>query len=127
MIHQDNNIFRMNARFFRRLVEQILRMIDDVLVERGRLGDIDNERFVLASAGTPCLLPSARDIAGIAGHDARLQLANIDAEFECIGRNDALNRAVAQAFFDGAAFGWQITAPVAFNRFILQLIFGNFV
>ena len=69
-------------------VEQRLRLAHEVLVERVLGGDEDREA-VLAAAGASPLLAEARDRSREADRDRAVEVADVDAELERVGRRDA--------------------------------------
>ena len=73
-------------------------------------------RSSAAAAGAAGALPGGGDGAGVSGHDAGVERADVDAEFERVGGDDAANAAVAQTAFDFAPFARQIAAAIAANR-----------
>ena len=66
-----------------------------------------------APAGAPQLLPRARHRAGIAGEDRDVQRADVDAELQRVGGDDAEDLAVAQAALDRPALRGQVAAAIA--------------
>ena len=54
--------------------------------------------------------------AGVSGHHARIERADVDAQFQRIGRHHAADAAVAQAALDFAPLAGQIAAAIAANR-----------
>ena len=88
-------------RVLRRPPEEVVGVLDDVLVQ-GRAGrDQHRRRRPLPPAGPARLLPRAGDGARIARHDARFQLAHVDAQLQRVGADDAQHVAAAQAPLDG--------------------------
>ena len=69
-------------------LEQRRRLAHEVLVERVLRGDEDREA-VLAAAGASPLLAEARDRAREADRDRAVEVADVDAELERVGRRDA--------------------------------------
>ena len=53
---------------------------------------------------------------GIARHHAGVERADVDAQFERVGRDDSADAAFAQAALDFAAFAGKIAAAIAANR-----------
>ncbi len=70
--------------------------------------------------GTPGLLPSAGDRTWIAIDDACLQLADIDAELQCIRTDNTADAAVSQPFLNLTALLRQISTAIATNRLARQ-------
>ena len=88
-------------------------MVDDVLVDRGAGRDEDRDARPRPPAGPPELLPGRGDRARVAGHDRHVEPADVDAELERVGGDDAEDLAVAQPALDRPALGRQVAAAVA--------------
>ena len=61
---QDVQVVRVEARLLGRSLEQELRMVDDVLVDRRSRGDQDGDAGALPTAGAAELLPGRRHRPG---------------------------------------------------------------
>ena len=96
-----------------RALEDELGVADDVLIERQTGGDKDRKRGGTRAPGTTNLLPQAGNAAGVAAEQRRLQIANVDAEFERVGGGHGAHLAAAQPCFDGAPLGGHIAATIA--------------
>src|SRR5439155_5816936 len=59
------------------------------------------------------LLPGAGDGARVAGQDRDVERADVDAQLECVRRDDTEDLAVPQASLDRPALRRQVAAPVA--------------
>ena len=88
-------------------------MVDHVLVDRRARRDEDRDARVLAPAGPPELLPRRGDRARVARQDRGVEPADVDAQLERVGRDDAEDLAVAQAALDRAPLRRQVAAAVA--------------
>src|SRR5262249_61959449 len=73
----------------------------------------DRGRPPAPPAGAPGLLPQRGDAAGIAGEHGDVEVADVDAELERIGRDDAEHLALAQTLLDRPATRRQIAAAIA--------------
>ena len=113
VVEQDVQVVGVDQRLFAALAEKIVRVRNDVLVEGGRRCDHDHQRFAIAPARAPGLLPGAGDGAGIAAQKAGLQLADVDAQFQCVGRRHDSDFARAQRALNFAPLRGQIAAAVA--------------
>ena len=91
------------------------RIPDDKLVERGAARHEHRRRSAAAASGASRPLPGGRDRAGIAGHHTHVERADIDPEFQRIGRDDGADDALAQALLDFAPPLRQVAAPIAAN------------
>ena len=74
------------------------------------------ERQVVAAAGAAHLLPGAGERARVAGEHRGVEPADVDAQLERVGGDDAADAALAQAALDRAALVRQIAAAVALDR-----------
>ena len=95
---------------------QVVRVGHDVLVEGAAARHQYGRRRRPTPPSPAGLLPGAGDAAGVAGHNHGVQPANVDAQFQGVGRHDAAHRAVAQTRLDATALGGQVAAPVAADR-----------
>src|SRR5688572_29274245 len=87
-------------------------MANDVLVERLARRDEHAERRLLAPARATEPLPGRRDRTREAVEDRDVERADVDAEFECRGADDAIDATRAQAALGRATFGRQVAATV---------------
>ena len=101
------------ARLLRPRAEQELRVVDDVLVDRGAGRDHDADAGPRPPTGTTELLPGAGDGTRVARQDGDVEAPDIHAELQRVGADDPEDLAVAQALLDGAPLGWQVPAAVA--------------
>jgi hypothetical protein len=99
---QDVEVVRVDPGLLGGLVEDELRVVHDVLVDRGGRGDEHRHARPIAAAGTPDLLPGGRDRTGVAGEDRRVEAADVDPELEGVRGDDAEDLAVAKALLDRA-------------------------
>ena len=86
MREQDVQVVRVEPGLLRRVVEQELRVVDDVLVDRRARGDEHRDAGALPPAGPTELLPRGGDRSRIAGEDRHVQSADVDAELERVRR-----------------------------------------
>ena len=100
--------------------EEVVGMLDDVLIERRARSDQNRKRGRLAAAGAAGALPSGSDGAGIAGENDRIERADIDTQFESIGRDDGANFAGSQTLLNVAALLRQIAAAIAAHRLVRE-------
>ena len=112
---QHMEVVRIEPGLFGRAVEQELRMVDDVLVDRRSGRHKHRDACLLAPASTPELLPRRGDGPGIARQDRSVEAADVDAELERVRRDDAQDLAVAQAAFDGSPLRGKVTTAVTAN------------
>ena len=110
---QDVEVVRVRARLLGRALEQELGVVDDVLVDRGAGRDEDRDARARPPAGPPELLPGRGDRARVAGQDRHVEPADVDAELERVGGDDAEDLAVAQPALDRPALGRQVAAAIA--------------
>ena len=91
-------------------------MLHDELIERRGGRHQHGAGTSAAASGAAGALPGGRDRAGIAGHDRGVERANVDAQFQRVGRNHAADAAFAQTVLDFAALAGKIAAAIAANR-----------
>ena len=82
---QDVQVVRVEARLLGRALQQELRVVDDVLVDRRARGDQDADARLLAAPRSAELLPRPGDRARIAREDGDVEGADVDAELERVG------------------------------------------
>ena len=87
------------------------------LIERRGGGHEHSAGRPIAAARAPCTLPRGRDRSRITGHHARVQRADINAQFQRIRGDHAAHAPFAKAAFDFAPLSRQISAAIAANRF----------
>ena len=116
MIHENFEIVRLDVGVFGRAAEKIVRMLDDELIERRGRGDQHRAGSAAAASGASGALPGGGDRAGIAGHHAGVERADINAQFQRVRGDHAANAPFAQAALDFAALAGQIAAAIAANR-----------
>ena len=117
VIDKNFEIVRLDVGVLGRAAEEIVRMLDDELIERRRRSDEHGAGSAAAASGAARALPCGGDRAGVAGHHAGVERADINSQFEGIGGNHAADAAFAQAALDLAAFAGQIAAAIAANGF----------
>src|ERR1700682_263063 len=88
-------------------------MAGQELVDRAAGADQYPHRGFIAAACPPQLLPGGGDAAGIAAEHGCLHLADVDAELEGVGGDDAPTLAAAQPPLDLAPLARQVSAAVA--------------
>ncbi len=113
MVHEDERVVRIHARVLGRRPEEVLGVGHHELVQRRARRHQDGRRPAAATAGAAGLLPERRDPAGIASQHRDVQVADVDAELERVGRDDAEHLALAQALLDRPAPGGQVAAAIA--------------
>ena len=116
MVDEHGQVVGVDAAHFRRLAAEVFGMVDDVLVDGHGTGDQHAQRLAAAPAGAADALPGRGDRARVGGQHHGVERADIDAQFQGIGRDHGLDLAVAQPFFDLAAHLGQIAAAVAAHR-----------
>ena len=89
-----------------------VRVPHHVLVQRLRTGHHHTECGLLAATGTAETLPGGGHAAGVAIEDDHVQAADVHAQFQRRGADDAVDVAGSHRTLGLAAFGRQITAAV---------------
>ena len=89
MVHEDERVVGIDARVLGRRAEEVVGMRDHELVERRAGRHEDRRRPAAAPPGAAGLLPERGDRARIAGEHGDVEVADVDAELERVGRDDA--------------------------------------
>ena len=110
---QDVQVVRVQPGLFRPAAQEELRVVDHVLVNGCLRGHEDCHRDIASPAGPAHLLPGGGDGARVAREDRNIQAADVHAQLEGVGRDDAQHLAIAQASLDGAPLRGQVATPVA--------------
>ncbi len=95
MIDQDFEIVGLYEGVLGSITEKIIRMAHDELIERRRRSYQHGAGASTAASRASGPLPRGGDSAGVSGHDDGIERADIDAQFESTGRNDAANFSIA--------------------------------
>jgi len=110
---EDVKVVRVDPGLLGRLVEDELRVVDDVLVDGRRRSDQDRDARAQAPAGPPRLLAGGGDGARVTGEDGDVEAPDVDPELEGVRRDDAEDLAVAQPLLDGPALRGQVASAIA--------------
>ena len=113
VIEQDLQVVRVDERVLRRGAEEVVGVPDHELIERRARRHQHRRGSAGAAAGAAGPLPRRGDRARIAGHDRRVERADVDAELERAGRHDRPHAALAQAALDLAPAQRQVAAAIA--------------
>src|SRR5207302_7139860 len=113
---EDQQVVGVDQSLLRISPKEILRMVDEVLVERAARGYVDGGRGTAAPAGAADLLPGARDRPRVTAENGGIQVPDVDPQLERIGADHATDRPVAQAVLDLATLQRQIPTAVAADR-----------
>src|SRR5438093_477033 len=103
MADQNMNVVGIDQAHLGRLAQKIFRVMDNELIQWRAGRHEHGHRHSAATAGTSDALPGRSDRARITCKHGGIETANIDAEFQGIGRNDAADMALSQSPFDLAA------------------------
>ena len=133
-MQQNQQIVGIDAAMLGRECKKVIGIFHDELIERIASCNQDRERSACAAACASGLLPGAGNRAGVAGHDAGFQIADINTQFQGVGADHAHHFACPQTAFYFAAQIRQVTTAVAgdimivlrfgFDKFIFE-IFGQ--
>ena len=111
--HEDLEIVRVHVGMLWGALEEVLGMIDNVLVERGRSGHQDRDRGSLPATGAPRALPCGGDRTRVSGQHHGVERTDIDAELQRIGRDDTEYLPIAHLPFNFAPLPGQIATAIA--------------
>ena len=110
---ENVQVIGVEQRVFRGLVQEVVRVADDILVDGRRGCHEEHNAGALAPSGASRLLPRAGDGAGVSAQHARIQRADVDAQFEGVGGHHRVNLPGTKPALDFPALGGQVSAPVA--------------
>ena len=96
-----------------RRVEEIRRMTHHELIDWRARRHEHCRRSGASSSGAPRPLPRSGDRARISGQHTYVECADVDAELECVGRDDRLDDSVPQLLFDLAPPLREVPATVS--------------
>ena len=113
MLGHDAEVVRVDAPVLRCRFEEVLGVVHQVLVDGVVPGDQHRQRGGLPTTGPAGLLPRRGDGARVAGDDARIEAADVDAELERVRRHDALHVAVAEPPLDAPSLLGQVATAVS--------------
>ena len=98
---------------FRRPLKEKVWVLNHILVKGATRRHQDRQRPFLRASGAAHLLPNTRNGAGVATQHRRLQPADINAQFQRIGRHHPAHRPAAQPRLNRPPLSRQVAAPVA--------------
>ena len=112
VVEQDQRLVRLDARVLGRRALEEFRMAHQVLVQRIGTGHQHAQRRLLPATGAAEALPGGRDRAGIAVEHHHVEAADIHAQLQRRGADDAVDAAGAHRAFGLAALLRQVAAAV---------------
>ncbi len=115
MADGDVRVIGVDDGVFRILVKEIVRVAHEVLINGRVVGDQEDQGFLRAATCASGLLPRAGDGAGVADHEAGVEAADINAEFERVGAGDAEDIAFGKTPLDLAALLGEIAAAIGLD------------
>ena len=89
VIIHDVRVGRVDNRSLRRPAEELVRIVDEVLVQGVLAGHQDHQRHILRPAGPPGLLPERGNRAREGAQQGRIQPPDVHPQFEGVGCGDA--------------------------------------
>ncbi len=113
VVEQDIEVVGVDQRLLRRLPEEVLRVGDDVLVQRVGRRHHDQKRHAPPPPGAPGLLPGGGDGAGVAAQHAGVELADVDAQLQRVGGHHGGDAPRPQFPLDLTPLGGQVAAAIA--------------
>ncbi len=112
VVEQDQRLVRCDARMLGRGLGEEVRMPHHVLVQRLRAGHHHPQRGLLATTGAAEALPGRGDAARIAVEDDHVQAADIHAQLQRRGADDAVDVPGTHRPLGFAPLGGQVAAAV---------------
>jgi len=112
MLGQDHRVIGVEPRMLRAALQHVFGVGDQILVDGVGRCHQHSDRHALPAARASHLLAGAGDCAGIASQHSRIELADIDAQLQRIGRHDGSHGALAQPALDLASLRWEIAAAI---------------
>ncbi|MCW0466126.1 hypothetical protein NB705_003199 [Xanthomonas sacchari] len=112
VVEQDQRLVRGDTGVFRRGIGEEVRVPHHVLVQRLRTGHQHAQRRLLATSGAAEALPGGGDAAGVAVEHHHVQRADVHAQFQRRGGDDAVDAAGAHRPLGLAALAGQVAAAV---------------
>src|SRR5215475_163094 len=118
VIDEDMNVVGIDKPHLRRLVQKIVRVIDNELIERCAGGHKYGNRHSTAASGSADPLPARCDRPRITCKHRHVQAPDIDSQFQSVCRNHSANAALAQSTLDLPALVRQVSAAISNDRFL---------
>ena len=115
VLQDDVWIVRVEPRLLDGSLCDKVRVVDEILVNRCVFCDIDDDGAAAFSSDAARLLPEGCHRAWMTGKDAQIEIADVDAQFESIRRDDRVDDAVEEIVFEFAAFGRKKAAAIGLD------------
>src|SRR5260370_13442430 len=103
MVNQNLEVVRVDVCVLRRAFEEVLRVFQDVLVQRRAGSDQHRERRGLTPAGPSRALPRGCNGARVSGHHHRVERSDVDAQLQGVRGHYCSDLAAAKFPLDLAA------------------------
>src|SRR5437763_2778159 len=113
---ENQKVVRVDQPVLRIAPEEILRMVDQVLIEWTGRCHIDRRGSFPSPTGPANLLPGAGDGTGISAKYRRVQVPDIDPELQRVGADHAPHRTIAESVLDLAPLQRQVATSVPADR-----------
>ena len=113
VLHENVQVVGVDERVLGRGIEEIRRMPHDELVDRRARSNQHRGRSRRSTAGAARALPGGGDRTRVAREHGDVERADVDAELERVGRDDAADHPFAQPAFDLATAQRQVAAAIA--------------
>ena len=121
VLQHDVRVVGVEPRLLDRRAGDELGVVHQILVDRRVLRHEEDQRAVALAAHAAGLLPEARHRAGVAREDADVEVADVDAELQRVGRNDRRDAPLEEVLLELPPLGGQEAAAVGLD---LLLEFG---
>src|SRR5215471_800360 len=118
VIDEDMNVVGIDKPHLRRLVQKIVRVIDNELIERCAGGHKHGNQHSTAAPGPADPLPGRCDRPRIPRKDRHVQAPDIDSQFQSVCRNHSANAALAQSTLDLPPLVREVSAAISNDGFL---------
>ena len=113
VLDQDLEVLRIDQTALGRPFEEVVRVLDDELVDGGRVRHQHRRRGSAAASRPSRLLPGGGDRSRVAGDHRDVEAADVDAQFQRVRGDDAEDAPVLDAVLDLPPLLRQVSAAVA--------------
>ena len=112
-------------RMLGRLSEEVIRMMQQILIDRIVAGQQHGQALVVPAAAAAGLLPAAGDRARIVHQQRHIERADVDAQLERVRCGDPSQLAAEQILLDLPPLVGQVAAAIGAHRFSERRVLGR--